>query len=84
MNTLDRLMMLIQRNGGFINSHAHFDRAYTAQTSDFERDRVLVSGQSCYIKKGDWHQIENPCKTPAKIIETWIGDYLDEDDIVRR
>ena len=53
-------------------------------SSDFERDRVLVSGQSCYIKKGDWHQIENPCKTPAKIIETWIGDYLDEDDIVRR
>ena len=46
-------------------------------------DRVLVTGQSCYIKKGDWHQIENPCKTPAKIIETWIGDYLDEDDIVR-
>jgi cytosine/adenosine deaminase-related metal-dependent hydrolase len=40
MNTLDRLMMLIQRNGGFINSHAHFDRAYTAQTSDFERDTV--------------------------------------------
>ena len=43
-----------------------------------------MSGQSCYIKKGDWHQIENPCKTPAKVIETWIGDYLDEDDIVRR
>ena len=42
-----------------------------------------ISGQSCYIKKGDWHQIENPCKTPAKIIETWIGDYLDEDDITR-
>lgn len=52
-------------------------------SSDFERDRVLVSGQSFYVKKGDWHQIENPTKTPAKIIETWIGEYLDEDDITR-
>ena len=40
MKTLDRLRMLIERSGGFVNSHAHFDRAYTAQTSDFERDNV--------------------------------------------
>ncbi len=40
MDTIDRLKMLIERNGGFINSHAHFDRAYTAQTSDFEKDNV--------------------------------------------
>ena len=40
MKTLDRLKMLIERNGGFVNAHAHFDRAYTAQTSDFETNRV--------------------------------------------
>ena len=40
MQTLDRLKMLVERNGGFINAHAHFDRAYTAQTSDFETDNV--------------------------------------------
>ena len=40
MNTLDRLRMLVERNGGFVNAHAHFDRAYTAQTSDFESDNV--------------------------------------------
>ncbi len=40
MQTLDRLKMLIERNGGFVNAHAHFDRAYTAQTSDFEQDNV--------------------------------------------
>ena len=53
-------------------------------SSDFERDKVLVVGQSTYIRKGDWHQIENPTNLPAKIIETWIGEYLDEDDIFRR
>lgn len=40
MQTLDRLRMLIERNGGFTNAHAHFDRAYTAQTSDFESGNV--------------------------------------------
>ncbi len=40
MQTLDRLRMLIERNGGFVNAHAHFDRAYTAMTSDFENDNV--------------------------------------------
>lgn len=40
MQTLDRLKMLVERNGGFINAHAHFDRAYTAQTSDFESGNV--------------------------------------------
>ena len=40
MKTLDRLKMLIERNGGFVNAHAHFDRAYTAQTSDFETNKV--------------------------------------------
>ena len=40
MKTLDRLAMLIERNGGFINAHAHFDRAYTASTEDFETNNV--------------------------------------------
>ena len=40
MKTLDRLKMLIERNGGFVNAHAHFDRAYTATTNDFEKDNV--------------------------------------------
>ena len=40
MKTLDRLKMLIEMNGGFVNAHAHFDRAYTAQTSDFEKNNV--------------------------------------------
>ena len=37
---LTNLLRRINDAGGFINSHAHFDRAYTAQTSDFELDNV--------------------------------------------
>lgn len=40
MKTLERLKMLVEINGGFVNAHAHFDRAYTAQTHDFESNNV--------------------------------------------
>ncbi len=60
-----------------------FVNTINGPSSDFERDRVLVAGQSTYIRKGDWHQIENPTPKPAKIIETWIGKYLGEEDIIR-
>lgn len=40
MYTLDRLKMQVERDGGFVNAHAHFDRAYTALTSDFENNNV--------------------------------------------
>jgi len=54
------------------------------KSSDLERQNVLVSGQSCYIPKEHWHQMENPTPSPAKIIETWIGEELSEKDIVRK
>lgn len=53
-------------------------------SSDYEREKVLVAGQSTYIKKGDWHQLQNPTDTEVKIIETWIGDNLTELDIERK
>ena len=28
------LLEKIRRNGGFVNAHAHFDRAYTVKASD--------------------------------------------------
>ena len=54
-------------------------------STDLERIKILVSGQSTYIPKNTWHQIENPTTNmPAKIIEVWIGEDLREEDIERR
>jgi mannose-6-phosphate isomerase-like protein (cupin superfamily) len=36
------------------------------------------------VPRGAWHRIENPGKAPVVIIEVQTGDYLGEDDIVRR
>ena len=40
--------------------------------------------QSADIPKLTWHKAYNNGKTAAKVIETWFGDELSEDDIERR
>jgi len=44
---------------------------------------ILRSNESTYIKMGDVHRLSNDGKVPVVMIETQIGDYLGEDDIIR-
>ncbi|MCL5058039.1 MAG: mannose-1-phosphate guanylyltransferase/mannose-6-phosphate isomerase [Actinobacteria bacterium] len=44
---------------------------------------IVRSGESTFIKTGFRHRLENPGKTPLEIIEVQLGEYLEEDDIVR-
>ena len=44
---------------------------------------TLRANESTYIKMGDLHRLANEGKVPVVMIETQIGDYLGEDDIVR-
>lgn len=46
-------------------------------------ERFVPAGESIFIKPGQKHRLENPGKTPLEIIEVQMGDYLEEDDIVR-
>ena len=46
-------------------------------------EHELNVNQSIYIPKGVKHRLENIGKDVAKIIETQIGSYLEEDDIKR-
>jgi len=43
----------------------------------------LEESGSCHIQKGDIHRLENSNDTDLILIETQIGDYLGEDDIIR-
>lgn len=45
--------------------------------------KFVRSGESIYMKAGQKHRLENPGKTPLEIIEVQMGDYLEEDDIIR-
>lgn len=46
-------------------------------------ERLVPAGESIFIKPGQKHRLENPGKTPLEIIEVQMGEYLEEDDIVR-
>lgn len=57
-------------------------RGMAKVTIDNEVKLVRV-GESIYMKAGQKHRLENPGKTPLEIIEVQMGEYLEEDDIVR-
>lgn len=44
---------------------------------------VRTKNQSVYVPKNTKHKLSNPGKSTVKMIEVQIGDYLEEDDIIR-
>jgi mannose-1-phosphate guanylyltransferase / mannose-6-phosphate isomerase len=76
--------------GKKLSSQSHFHRSEhwvvvtgTAKVTLNEREIILAKGESTYIPIGTKHRLENVGKIPLHIIESQIGDYLEEDDIVR-
>jgi mannose-1-phosphate guanylyltransferase/mannose-6-phosphate isomerase len=45
--------------------------------------QFVSSGESIFIRPGQKHRLENPGKIPLQVIEVQMGDYLEEDDIIR-
>lgn len=44
---------------------------------------LLAQGESTFVKTGQRHRLGNPGVIPLEVIEVQIGEYLEEDDIVR-
>ncbi len=55
----------------------------TAQVNIEGCIKLVPSGESVFIKAGQKHQLVNGGKEPLEIIEVQMGDYLEEDDIIR-
>ena len=55
----------------------------TALVTCDERQFLLQANESTFIPLGARHRLENPGKTPLRLIEVQSGSYLGEDDIVR-
>ncbi|MDK2876495.1 MAG: mannose-phosphate guanylyltransferase / mannose-6-phosphate isomerase [Archaeoglobaceae archaeon] len=47
------------------------------------KETLLRPGESTFIPAGILHRLENPGKVDLEVIETQIGEYLEEDDIER-
>ncbi|WP_245748060.1 mannose-1-phosphate guanylyltransferase/mannose-6-phosphate isomerase [Methanolobus profundi] len=48
-----------------------------------EEHYFLRQGESTFIRAGMKHRLSNPGKVPLEIIEVQLGDYVEEDDIIR-
>ncbi|MDP2090212.1 MAG: mannose-1-phosphate guanylyltransferase/mannose-6-phosphate isomerase [Candidatus Gracilibacteria bacterium] len=55
----------------------------TAKITLNDKEILLSKGESTYIPIGTTHRLENVGKIDLHIIESQIGDYLEEDDIIR-
>ncbi len=55
-------------------------------TAEVELDgetRLLRKGESTFVHSGTVHRLKNPGLIPLEVIEVQLGEYLEEDDIVR-
>lgn len=55
----------------------------TAKVTVEDKEYIVRSGESTFIKSGFKHRLENPGKVLLEVIEVQLGEYLEEDDIVR-
>ncbi len=55
----------------------------TAKVTCDDMVRRMGRDESVHIPKGAVHRLENAGEEPLHLIEVQLGDYLDEDDIVR-
>jgi mannose-1-phosphate guanylyltransferase/mannose-6-phosphate isomerase len=55
-------------------------------TAEVELDgttQILRQGESTFVRSGMQHRLGNPGVIPLEVIEVQLGEYLEEDDIVR-
>jgi len=55
----------------------------TAEVELNGETRFLRKGESTFVHSGTKHRLKNPGLLPLEVIEVQLGDYLEEDDIVR-
>ena len=71
-----------------LQSHFHRNEHWiivsgTAMVTVGEETKLLHANESTYIPAGQKHRLENPGLIELVLIEAQVGEYLQEDDIVR-
>ena len=71
-----------------LQSHFHRNEHWiivsgTAKVTVGNTTKLLQANESTYIPAGEKHRLENPGLIPLIMIEAQVGEYLEEDDIVR-
>ncbi|MBE0476941.1 MAG: cupin domain-containing protein, partial [Coriobacteriia bacterium] len=71
-----------------LQSHRHRSEHWvvvsgTALVTRGEERVEVHPNESVYVPIGETHRLENVGKVPLKVIEVAVGEYLEEDDIIR-
>jgi mannose-1-phosphate guanylyltransferase/mannose-6-phosphate isomerase len=45
--------------------------------------RFLRKGETTFVQIGSIHRLKNPGKIPLEVLEIQLGEYFEEEDIVR-
>ena len=85
-----KIKKIVVKPGKRLSLQKHFHRnehwivvSGTALVTVGEKQMILRPNESTYIQMGTPHRLENPGKIDLIIIEAQVGEYVEEDDIVR-
>lgn len=85
-----KIKRIMVKPGKRLSLQKHFHRnehwvilSGTATVTVGEKTYLVHPNESTYIKAGEIHRLANLGKIPLTIIEAQVGEYTDEDDIVR-
>ncbi len=85
-----KIKRIVVKPGKRLSLQKHFHRnehwivvSGTATVTVGDETKLIRPNESTYIKMGEIHRLSNDGKIPVVLIEAQVGEYTDEDDIVR-
>ncbi len=85
-----KIKRIVVKPGKRLSLQKHFHRnehwivvSGTATVTVGDETKLIRPNESTYIKMGEVHRLANEGKIPVVLIEAQVGEYTDEDDIVR-
>lgn len=63
------------------SSKGHCKSSFRRKRRD--KEYFVHENESIYVPKTTKHRLVNPGKIPLELIEVQVGEYVEEDDIVR-
>lgn len=85
-----KIKRIIVKAGHRLSLQKHFHRSEhwvvvsgTANVRVGNEEQTLRVNESTFIRPGELHRLENPGHIPLILIEVQVGEYTEEDDIVR-
>lgn len=85
-----RIKRITVKPGESLSLQMHYHRSEhwivvkgTAKVTIGDKTIYVHENESVYVPKTTLHRLENPGKVPLEVIEVQVGEYVEEDDIVR-